>query len=326
MVRATSLVGLVLAAGACTPSFSDETSLVQRPRLLAVQAAAPEAALGGSFTLTALYVAPGGPEDPSSLDWATCLLQKPVGEPGPIAPGCFVDSSGDLFPLGAGGSVHGTVPENACQLFGPDSPPPQPGQPSARPTDPDSTGGFYLPIRVKTGAGEWSVAPERIACPPSGLTQDVFTAFTSGYHLNENPVVALLSRVNADGSATTVAPDAPNNGPGLTVPPGQRIQLRTAWPTCPTTPAACDGAEAYIAVDPTSRQIVARRESMVTSWYATGGAFDLDRVGRDEGDLATTAANRWTAPASPGTVHLWVILRDARGGVGWASYTFAVGP
>jgi hypothetical protein len=237
-----------------------------------------------------------------------------------------VDSSSDLVPLGTGGSVAGTVPENACQLFGPDSPPPQPGQPSARPTDPDSTGGFYLPIRVKTGAAEWSVASERIACPPSGLTQAVFTAFTSGYHLNENPVVASLSRVNADGSTTTVAADAPNHGPGLTVPPGQRIQLRATWPTCSTAPTACDGAEAYIAIDPTSRQLVARRESMVTSWYATGGALDLDRVGRDEGDLATTADNGWTTPASPGTVHLWVILRDARGGVGWAGYVFAVGP
>jgi hypothetical protein len=326
MVRRTSTALLALALGACTPSFSDQTSIVQGPRLLAVQAVAPEAALGGSFALTALYVGPAGQEDPSALNWDTCLQQKPVGEPGPIAPVCFVDSSGDLLPFGTGGSVHGTIPESACQLFGPDSPPPQPGQPSARPTDPDSTGGFYLPIRVKSGDGDWSVAPERIACPPSGVTEDVFTAFMSGYHLNENPVAASLSLADQDGGATAVAPDAPGKGPGLSVSRGQRVNLTVAWPTCPTAPAACDGAEAYIAVDPTTKQLVGRRESMVTSWYATGGTLDLDRVGRDEGDLATTAENAWTAPASPTTVHLWVVLRDARGGIGWESYTIDVGP
>ena len=325
MVRRAFVV-VSLVAGACTPSFSDETSLVQTPRLLAVQAVAPEAAAGGAFGLTALYVGPRGPEDPSSLGWATCLLQKPVGEPGPIAPGCFVDASSDLVPLGAGGSVHGKVPDAACQLFGPNSPPPGPGEPGARPTDPDSTGGFYLPIRVKTGDGQWAVAPERIACPPAGVTQGVFTALSSGYHLNENPVVSSLARVDADGGTTTVAPGGPGGAPGATVAPGQHVTLRAAWPACPAAPAACNGAEAYIALDPTTKQIVARRESIVTSWYATGGTFDLDRVGRDESDPATTADNGWTAPASPGAVHVWIVVRDARGGVGWESYTIAVGP
>ena len=92
-------------------------------------------------------------------------------------------------------------------------------------------------------------------------------------------------------------------------------------------------ARALVFEDPVSRallrrieQIATGRESMVASWYATAGTFDLDRVGRDGTDPATTADNGWTAPGSLGPVHLWVVLRDARGGVGWGSYTVTVSP
>ena len=325
-VTAQGVAWLSLACGlACTPTFDDHTSMVTSPEILAVQAAPTEGPLGAVFALTALYVDSNGPRDASRLDWATCLRQKPLGEPGPIDPGCFVDASPDLVPLGEGGTVQGTIPQTACQIFGPDSPPPAPGQAGTRPTDPDTTGGFYLPVRVKSGEGQWSAALERIACPPSGLTQSVFLAFTSGYHVNTNPILSDLSRIDAAGGATPLAPDAPGTQPALRVAPRDHVNLRAGWPSCPGSDA-CAGAESYLYVDPTSKQITMRRESMVASWYATGGAFDEDRNGRDEGDLATTTTNGWTAPNRAGTVHLWVVLRDARGGVGWGSYTIAVGP
>ncbi len=326
MVRRATRPALALGGAllACTPSFDDQTSIVSSPRLLAVQAAPAEGAVGASFSLTALYVDANGPRDPSTIDWATCLRQKPLGEPGPIDPGCFVDSGPDLVPLGKGGSVHGVIPADACELFGPDSPPPEPGQPSARPTDPDTTGGFYLPIRVKTEGGQWSAALERIACQPSGLTQPVFVAFTSEYRVNTNPSVSALSRVD-DGGATLVSPDAPNGKAGLAVSPGARLMLRAEWPRC-SGDAPCGGAETYLSIDPTTKQIATRRESMVASWYATRGAFDEDRDGTDENDPATNVVNGWKAPSEPGAVHLWVVLRDARGGVGWGSYTIDIHP
>jgi hypothetical protein len=95
---------------------------------------------------------------------------------------------------------------------------------------------------------------------------------------------------------------------------------------CPSTPAACGGAETYLYIDPTSKQMATSRESIVASWYATAGAFDLDRAGRDGTDPTTTVNNGWTAPSTAGPVHLWVVLRDARGGVGWGSYTVTVSP
>jgi hypothetical protein len=333
------LACLASLAAACEPAVDDSTSLVTSPRLLAVQASPGDAALGKAFAMKPLYVDGHGTLDPSGLDWAICLRQKPLGEPGPIDPGCFVDASPDLVPLGhvrpvrPGGSVAGTIPPNACEFFGPDSPPPMPGQPSARPTDPDTTGGFYLPIRVKSGAGDWSVALERIACAPSGVTQGVFVEFTSDYKPNTNPVVSSLTTVSA-GVAHTVTPDGEaaagagpsarvDGAPGLVVGAGDVVALRAEWPVCAGTDP-CGGAESYLFIDPATKAITSRRESMVANWYATGGRFDEDRNGRGEGDPEASVTSTWTAPGTPGTVHLWVVLRDARGGVGWGSYTVQI--
>ena len=40
--------------------------------------------------------------------------------------------------------------------------------------------------------------------------------------------------------------------------------------------------------------------------------------------METTSDNTWTAPADAGTVSLWVVLRDSRGGVAFAPYTATV--
>ena len=63
---------------------------------------------------------------------------------------------------------------------------------------------------------------------------------------------------------------------------------------------------------------------MTVAWFATGGSFDNDRTGRDTSDLTASSDNGWHAPAAAGPVHLWVVLRDDRGGVGWAEYAFDV--
>lgn len=325
-----SAAWLSLACGlACTPAFDENSSKVSSPEILAVQGTPTEGPLGAAFALTALYVDSNGPRDPSEIDWATCLRQKPLGEPDPVDPGCFVDASPDLVPLGKGGTAKGTIPQTACQLFGPDSPPPAPGQAGTRPTDPDTTGGFYLPIRVKSPEGEWSVALERIACPPSGLTQGVFLAFTSGYHVNTTPTLSELARVDGTGVAIPLTPDPVGSdagaSPAIRIAAGEQVNLRATWPTC-SGDEACGGAESYLFIDPTSKQVTTRRESMVASWYATGGGFDETRNGRGEADPVTNVANRWTAPSDEETVHLWVVLRDARGGVGWGSYTIGVHP
>ena len=63
---------------------------------------------------------------------------------------------------------------------------------------------------------------------------------------------------------------------------------------------------------------------MRVSWYATAGAFDTETTGRAEDDPATTTPNGWSAPGAPGVVHVWIVLRDSRGGVDFASYDLNV--
>ena len=102
--------------------------------------------------------------------------------------------------------------------------------------------------------------------------------------------------------------------------PGEAIQ------DCPddcTTPKGCAGSEPFAYLNPQSHELVDRHEAMRVSWFATAGSFNLDRNGNDGSDTTTTSDNVWVAPAA-GTVHMWVVLHDDRGGIGWGSYTITV--
>lgn len=322
MKRAALVAAALGLGGACAPTFDDATAVVSGPRLLAVQSTPAEAAAGGAFTLAALYVGPDGAQPASGLDWATCLLQTPSAQPGPVNPACFGSAPSGVLSLGKGATASGTVPTDGCLLFGPASPPPTPGQPSPRPTDPDATGGYYLPIVVRDPAGTWSVAPERVTCPPSGVTQDVLAAFSGGYVPNTNPLISSLTSTSDSGPATVVADGA--GAPAMTVRPGVRLALSVSWASCSRSPQACTGAETYLSVDSSTHAVAVLRESIVASWYATAGSFAMDRSGRSEDDPGTEATNVWTAPSAAQTVHFWIVLRDARGGVGWQGYTMTV--
>lgn len=59
---------------------------------------------------------------------------------------------------------------------------------------------------------------------------------------------------------------------------------------------------------------------MRVSWFATAGSFANDRTGRGEEELETFTENAWTAPDEARNVHLFVVLRDSRGGVAFASH------
>ena len=89
-------------------------------------------------------------------------------------------------------------------------------------------------------------------------------------------------------------------------------------------PQGCAGAERYVNLDPTTGNVVYQREGIQVSWYATAGTFESDSTGRAGTDDATTNDDAWTAPSTPGPVHLWVVLHDDRHGVGWAGYALNV--
>ncbi len=149
----------------------------------------------------------------------------------------------------------------------------------------------------------------------------------------------MIVNPDADGTPLTAAVDTT-----ATVDAGSRITLRASWPDCPTEPTCgdgicganedkmncaedcadphgCTGSEPYVSFDLGSRQIVDRREGMRVSWYSAGGSFEHDRTGQTEADAATSYTdNTWTAPGTPGDVHLWAVLRDDRGGTDWGSF------
>jgi hypothetical protein len=294
-----ALVAAALTAG-CNPTFSDRPSLVSGPRVLAVRGEPAEARPG---TPIAYRVLVGGGDDAAAA-WSTCNVPKPLDENNVVAAGCL--QAGGLVPIGVGAEVTAPLPLKACQLFGPDPPPPMPGQPPLRPRDPDVSGGYYQPVRVDVG-GVIGFGLERITCNLAAAGAEIAVAYAQRYTANQNPTLLPLAAAVA---GAPVALDA--------IPAGARVTFTAAWPP--------ESAEHYPIYDLTQQALVDHRESLRVSWFATAGSFAHDRTGRGEDELETSSDNDWTAPTDGGPVSLWVVLRDSRGGVVFDSRPLTVVP
>lgn len=283
---------VLVAITGCRPSFDDRESLVTGPRILAVRAEPPEALPGESVSYRALIVTPEGVAEGATVRWAFCAAPKPLTENNSVTAECLGDA---VRPIeGTSESVMATTPTDACQLFGPDTPPGD-----LRPRDPDETGGFYQPVRLQA-LGETAFTLERIRCNLPNAPLDVAVELGERYVPNRNPTLLPL-RAFVDNEE--VALDA--------LPAGRNVRFEIGW--------TADDVEAFVAFDPVKQGLVNRREGMRVFWYATGGAFANDVTGRAEEDAETTASNVWTAPAESRAVTLWVVLRDSRGGMDFAT-------
>jgi hypothetical protein len=341
MVRpAVSLaLGLVVLGVACAPTLPDTVPIVTTPRVLGVQASPPEAKPKTQTTFTALVVDDKGNVTTPKATWEFCNARNTLANLGVVSDECYVEGGPNLEPIGAGTTAAATLPDIACRQFGPDVPVPVMGQPPGRPVDPDTTGGYYQPVSVFLSGVAW-IYRARLACGVAGAGPDQAAAYNSRYRANVNPEVASLSVGGAAWAADTT-------GKTNTVTAGQKVELQVAWPTCPlvdrcgdgvcgpdetkvscaadcTNPKGCTGAERFVNFDLVSQQVVDAREGMHVSWFATGGGFDQDRTGSSSTNDATTSANGWTAPSQKGPAHVWVVLHDDRGGVGWAGYAVQV--
>jgi hypothetical protein len=314
--RAAFVAVAVSWALGCEPSLDQRTQEVTTPRVLAIRAEPAEAPPGGKVALTSLYVDANGDVTGGAMDWAFCLDRNPLANLDPVNPTCAAGAGAGLLHLGGAIGVTSAVPTDACKQFGPEVPSPQPNQPPGRPVDPDVTGGFYQPVRFAAG-GEVAVGLVRITCGFPGATSDQLDDLNAHDHPNTNPALDALT----DPSLGTLAP----LGTGMNhVAPGQRLTLRAHWAACDPQATSCSGAEGYALLDPASHAVVHAREQMRVSWLTTAGSFDADHTGRGATDQASTSDNAWTAPSSPGTVRIWVVLRDDRGGVGWGAYAIDV--
>ena len=305
------LLGLSATALACKPDLGSPPSLVIGPRFLAVRGVPPEAAESGVVTYDTLVVDTNGTVADPTLGWAQCLIPDPPANGNDVSSGCLSipdDTTGPSLTFTA------PLPANACTLFGPETPPPMKGQPPTRPADPDTTGGFYQPVRAtwQSDAGPaFAFALERIICPLANAPTDIAGQFASNYTANNNPTLADLV-LDPGGAATSLYVAGQTAVPqAATVSAGQKVTLQADF--------SADSAETFLFWNVLTLTLDMQRESLRLSWFTTGGAFEHDATGRSQTETETFTQNVWTAPMTPGPVHFWVVLRDDRGGIDFAA-------
>lgn len=284
---------LIFFLSGCSPEFEERSSLITAPRLLAVRAEPAESMPGQSVTYRAIVASPDPSIPAEPIHWDFCAAPKPLTENNSVATSCLGNAVREIMPRDS--TVNAKTPMDACQLFGPDTPPGD-----FRPRDPDDTGGFYQPLRVQTFERTAFVL-HRVTCNLANAPVDVAVAFGQQYQANLNPKISSL-RATVSGNQVDLA----------ALPAKGEIRFELAW--------EADDAETYVYFDPATRTLVPRREVIRAFWYATNGSFYHDVTGRDEADPAHDTSNVWTAPETPGHVMVWVVLRDSRGGVDIGEY------
>jgi hypothetical protein len=296
-MRRVLSIPLLLLTVSCRPDFGERDSLITRTRIVAVRGEPADVAPGASATYSLLVASPAGVVSPSA-SWAFCVTPKLLTENGVASAACL-GAAGVVPIAGGAASVTAAIPGNACGVFGPEL-----GSADLRPRDPDVTGGFYQPVRV-TAFGrdttDTAYGLERLECKLTNASADVVTDYAARHKPNLNPELQPLTAA-VRGAAVTLG----------AIPPGAPVTLRASWPAA--------AVETYVMLDPGSGTLVDRRESMRVSWYATAGSFESDRTGRDESEPETFTENVWTAPSERTTTHLFVVLRDSRGGVAFETY------
>jgi len=304
------LLVISMLAG-CKPDLGSPASLIAGLRILGVKTEPPEVTPGMPVQTDLLAVDPSGRMAAQAM-WSLCLAHKPPAENNVVANDCGQQGK-QLEPIMEGGPrITVPIPMNACALNGPDTPPTKMGEPPLRARDADVTGGYYQPIEVKVGAARAFVL-ERISCNLPNVSVDVVRNFQMRYKPNLNPA---FTRLLVGGlELPPVVEGQPSASVNVKV--GQAVAFEAFW-----TP---ESRETFAVYDLIQQAIVDRREELTVSWFATGGEFDRDRTGTTEADTVSSITNSWIAPVTAGPVHLWIVLRDNRGGLDFREYSITVG-
>jgi hypothetical protein len=306
--RLAQRLALALAAfglGACLPDVEVDEATVRSPRLLAARPVPAEAAPGEPITWEALVAAPVGATG-DAPSWSRCDARRPLAELGPVARACF-DDEGARTVLGEGLAVATALPRDSCSLFGPNPPPAKPGEAGGRPVDADRTGGYYHPFVVSSG-GERDAAFARVYCGIAGATQGESARYASEYRRNTHPALTSIALVRANDSVELI------EGTRAEVHPGESLFLEARW--------APESAERYLRRDE-SGVLGEAAEELRVSFFVTGGEVRDPRAGTKD-SARTSARTAFVAPATPGEVRVWAVLRDDRGGVGWSTRSLNV--
>jgi hypothetical protein len=327
-----TVVSLALAEvllGGCRPDLGSPPSLIDDFTVLAVRgivqeapgaasAASPlaEARPGETVAYDVLAVTPFGTVADVRSTFSVCLQPKPPAESNSVSVACAIaPATGEAVPLG-----QAAMPTDACSLFGPITPPAKAGEAPLRPRDPDSTGGFYVPVRAAAqdptmaGSSRAAFALTRVQCNLAGASAEILQGYAK-YRPNRHP--RLAGAVLGAGGSVGLTRD-PATSPSITS--GQQVTLEAIF--------SPDASESYLWFDPNARALVERRESLSVSWFVNGGAVTSDRTGRGEAESVVFSDNTWTAPVvtTATDFHLWLVLRDSRGGVDFAEFVLHVVP
>jgi len=268
---------MAMCAAGCRPELAAPDGRLDAPRVLAVRAVPAEARPGETVAFEALIAGPDGPVDPAPDLDWSFCLVRKPTGEENVVAAGCLRRGEVLLQEESPTSASGEVPDEACSLFGPEAPP------EGRPQDADTTGGYYQPVRLALGA-EVSIARLRLTCNLAGGGAEIAQTLRERHRPNENPELDGWEGLPADGLAQ----------------PGRTYDLRASW--------APEAEERYAMYDPRAQAVVERREALIVSWFATAGDFAHAR---------TEGENTWTAPEAEGAVHLWIVLRDGRGGVSW---------
>jgi hypothetical protein len=289
---------LVITTATCIPTLGPGDALIVSTRVLAIRTDPAEAPPGASATLTALVASPGGTVANADIHWSFCTAPRPLTEENVVSNVCLGPSS--LVAAGTGPSTTASIPNDGCSVFGPDV-----ATAGVRPRDPDDTGGYYQPLRADLAGTDSAFELVRIHCDLANASAEAAAAFAAAYQLNHNPE---LLPPTASMSASPI--------PLTAIPAGARVTLAASWTAA--------SAETFAYFDPVSQTVTSQRESMQVAWYSSGGMLDTESTGRASDDPTTTTDNGWTAPGAAGTFHLWVVLRDSRGGIDFAEQDLVV--
>lgn len=292
----------------CVPEIDDDPSLALEGQILAVRFQPAEVKPEKQTRATALVSSEEGDRS-EDVAFSLCIARKPLSELGPVHPACLGQEKNEkaLLDLGKGGDVKIAAPKDACNLFGPQRPVAEPGQPPGRPVDADATGGFYQPVIARLD--EAVLGSLRLDCGVPGGSQAQVARYNQEHVDNQNPEVRKVEIRVAGGQWQSVSLEG---AAAIRVERNKTIAVRSEW----------DERESYLYMDPENREFIKKKETLTASFYSSIGGFgeqhrvQLDNKGRVTSEFASGSER--------GEVQVWIVVRDDRGGVGWQSFKLDV--
>lgn len=298
-------LALALGASGCGRDF-EPFNLVNKLRVLAIQADPPAVAPGETAVLRALVYEPDG--DEVSYRWSWCPLT--TGSLGGFE--CAVSEAelrdlAESFVPGSGALVPsfdlGSEPEAAfdysfspvlmqglCELLTSFEAP-------SFVSLPDCEESLVVSITLEVTAGDEAVT----------AIKELPVYFDEAGADNENPAIGEVTAALGDGGPAVLPED------GLaTLLANRRHDLVVDVPIASAQVFQPSPTED----DP---QPASRRESLFMTWFVTGGDTTDNRTTfiEDEIPLEELGSNRWLTPRDQPETTLFLVLQDERGGVGW---------